>query len=98
MKFNEFKDSVTFYGKIKKSPEAFDNKESDIHTCRCTSYDPSEKDFRLGDLNLNTTSVTLIIRAVPNNIDLNTSTYFVMNTGFYKGLSFNIKHISKSKL
>ncbi|MFI3546868.1 hypothetical protein V5G65_12490 [Mammaliicoccus sciuri] len=94
MKFNEFKDAVTFFGKTKHGPEAYDTENEEIYKCRCTLYDPSEKDFKLGDLNLNATSVTLIIRRVPERVALKTSSYFIVNTGFYKEKLFNIKHLS----
>ncbi|AVQ34420.1 hypothetical protein C7J88_09685 [Staphylococcus muscae] len=94
MKFNEFKDQVEFFNQESSGPEAFDLGESSFYKARCLVYAPTEKDYRLGNLDLSNKVVTIILRQPPKVLNIQTADFLELRTGIYKGERFNIKHVS----
>ncbi|MCS4486382.1 hypothetical protein [Staphylococcus americanisciuri] len=94
MKFNEFNDQVEFFSNQANGPEAFDEGVSSFYKARCLVYDPTEKDYRLGNLDLANKVVTVVLRQPPKSINIHTANFLELRTGIYKNQRFNIKHVS----
>lgn len=87
---------MEFFTTVSNGPETFDESTISFYKSRCLVYDPTEKDYRLGNLELSNKVVTLILRQPPKGINVHTANFLELKTGMYKNQRFDIKHISKT--
>ena len=90
-------DYVTFYEISSDSPEPGWEEETEVFKSFCEIYEPSAKDVQLGNLETSKTNTTLIIRNPMPEYIPRVSHTFTINSGLYKGISFNIKNIAPDK-
>lgn len=94
MRMNNLKDFVSFYSVTDNGPEAGMEEKTEIFKAFAEIYEPSQKDVQLGNLELDKTLITVIIRnSFPEYTPKVNETFEVMSS-LYNGLSFNIKNVS----
>lgn len=94
MRMNNLKDFVTFYKIADNGPEPGMGQSTEVMKAYAEIYEPSAKDVQLGNLELDKTSVTIIIRNTYPEYVPKVNQRFTVNSGMYQGMSFNIKHVS----
>lgn len=94
MRMNNLKDYITFYDVVNSGPEPGMGTTEEVFKASAEIYEPSVKDVQLGNLELDKTSITVIIRnSFPEYVP-NVKQTFTVNTGMYQGMTFNIKNVS----
>lgn len=94
MRSNSLKDYVTFYAITDNGPEPGMGTSKKVFKSYAEVHEPSAKDVQLGNLELDKTNITVIIRnCFPEYVPKVNQT-FTLNTGMYQNQNFNIKHVS----
>lgn len=94
MRTNSLKDYVTFYAITDNGPEPGMGTSKKVFEAHAEVHEPSAKDVQLGNLQLDKTNLTIIIRSSFPEYTPRVNQTFILNTGMYQGLTFNIKHVS----
>ncbi|EHT6215624.1 head-tail adaptor protein [Staphylococcus pseudintermedius] len=95
MRVNAMKDYIKFQKVTNNSPYPnMGGIKEVVYEAWCEVYEPSTKDIQLSSLETESTNITVIIRNVYPEFIPEVSNTFVVTTGLYSGMEFNIKNVS----
>lgn len=94
MRMNNLKDYVEFFDVTDNGPEAGMGTTEKVFEAFAEIYEPSAKDVQLGNLELDKTNVTVIIRNAFPEFTPRVNQTFKVISGLYGGQSFNIKNVA----
>ncbi|MBF7025928.1 head-tail adaptor protein [Staphylococcus kloosii] len=94
MRMNNLKDYVEFFDVTDNGPEAGMGTTEKVFEAFAEIYEPSAKDVQLGNLELDKTNVTVIIRNSYPEFTPRVNQTFKVISGLYGGQSFNIKNVA----
>ena len=98
MNINRLDDYIIFNESVSDGPEAGYGEDAEVYKCFAELYEPSQKDVQLGNLETVKQSVTAIIRDACPQFRPSVRNTFTIQTGLYKGMHFNIKHVAPAKV
>lgn len=94
MRVNKLKDIVSFFEIVDSGPEPGMVTSTKAFEAFAEIYEPSAKDVQLGNLELDKTNITVIVRnSFPEFVPKVNNTFEVMS-GLYGSTVFNIKTVS----
>src|SRR5699024_2154257 len=96
MILNQLDYRVTFYDFANDGPEAGMGGYEPVYSCFSGMYEPTQKDFQLGNLELSKRTVTLNIRYAQPQFIRNVNQVFEIQNGMYAGLFFNVKNVASA--
>lgn len=92
-RMNDMHDYISFTDDTQSGPEpGFSSEE--VFDSFAEIYEPSQKDVELGNLETDKTSITVIIRNCYPEFIPKPKHSFVVKSGIFNGMKFNIKHIT----
>lgn len=97
MRANNLKDVISFYDVVDSGPEPGMGSKEKVFEAFAELYEPSAKDFQLGNLELDKTNLTVIIRSSFPEFTPRVNQTFEVMTGLYGNQSFNIKSVSPTE-
>ncbi|WP_337227954.1 hypothetical protein [Staphylococcus succinus] len=97
MRANKLTNVIEFYDVVDEGPEPGMGVFTKVFESFAEIYEPSAKDVQLGNLELDKTNITVIVRnTFPEFVPRVNQTFKVV-TGMYGNESFNIKKVSPSE-